>query len=65
MINDIKKFLQKEYKSITGNSVTLTKKGEAKIMANTTSAQPFALKPESDEVKAEIERLQKIIDHNS
>ena len=37
MINDIKKFLQKEYKSITGNSVTLTKKGEAKMIVQTTS----------------------------
>ena len=41
------------------------KTGEAKIMANTTSVNPFALDPKSDEVKAEIERLQKIIDHNS
>ena len=28
MINEIKKFLQKEYKVITGNSVTLTKEGD-------------------------------------
>ena len=28
MLNEVKKFLQKEYKSITGNSVTLTKQGE-------------------------------------
>ena len=27
----------KEYKSITGNSVTLTKKGEAKMIVQTTS----------------------------
>ena len=37
MINEIKKFLQKEYKSITGNSVTLTKKGECKMIVQTTS----------------------------
>ena len=28
MLNEVKKFLQKEYKSITGKSVTLTKQGE-------------------------------------
>ena len=28
MINEVKKFLQKEYKKITGNSVTLSKLGE-------------------------------------
>ena len=37
MINEIKKFLQKEYKSITGNSVALTKKGPAKMIVQTTS----------------------------
>ena len=37
MLNDIKKFLQKEYKTITGNSVTLTKKGEPKMIVQTTS----------------------------
>ena len=37
MLNDIKKFLQKEYKAITGNSVTLTKKGEPKMIVQTTS----------------------------
>ena len=37
MLNQVKKFLQKEYKSITGNSVTLTKKGEPTILVQTTS----------------------------
>ena len=37
MINEIKKFLQKEYKSITGNSVTLSKKGPAKMIVQSTS----------------------------
>ena len=37
MINDIKKFLQKEYKAITGNSVTLSKKGAPKMIVQTTS----------------------------
>jgi len=37
MLNEIKKFLQKEYKSITGNSVTLTSKGEPKILVQSTS----------------------------
>ena len=37
MINEIKKFLQKEYKVITGNSVTLTKKGEPKCIVQSTS----------------------------
>ena len=36
-INDVKKFLQKEYKAITGNSVTLTKKGECRILVQQTS----------------------------
>ncbi len=36
-INEIKKFLQKEYKAITGNSVTLTTKGDPKIIVQTTS----------------------------
>ena len=36
-LNDVKKFLQKEYKSITGNSITLTKKGEPKILIQQTS----------------------------
>ena len=36
-INEVKKFLQKEYKAITGNSVTLTAKGEPKILVQTTS----------------------------
>ena len=37
MLNEIKKFLQKEYKAITGNSVTLKSKGEPKIIVQTTS----------------------------
>ena len=37
MINQVKKFLQKEYKAITGNSVTLTKKGEINVLVQTTS----------------------------
>ena len=37
MLNEIKKFLQKEYKAITGNSVTLTKRGEPKILVQSTS----------------------------
>ena len=36
-LNDVKKFLQKEYKKITGESVTLTKEGEVKIYAASTS----------------------------
>jgi len=37
MLNEVKKFLQKEYKTITGNSVTLTKRGEPKIIVQSTS----------------------------
>mgnify|MGYP003148989072 CR=1 FL=1 len=37
MLNEIKKFLQKEYKAITGNSVTLTKKGDIQILASSVS----------------------------
>ena len=37
MINEIKKFLQKEYKIITGNSVTLTKDGDIHILASSVS----------------------------
>jgi hypothetical protein len=36
-MNEIKKFLQKEYKAITGSSVTLTKDGEANIIVQSTS----------------------------
>jgi len=36
-INEVKKFLQKEYKAITGNSVSLTAKGEPQILVQTTS----------------------------
>ncbi len=37
MLNEIKKFLQKEYKAITGDSITLTKAGEPKIYSASTS----------------------------
>ena len=37
MLNEIKKFLQKEYKKITGNSVTLTAEGEVDILVQSTS----------------------------
>jgi hypothetical protein len=37
MINEVKKFLQKEYKSITGNSVTLSKEGDVHILASSVS----------------------------
>ena len=36
-INEVKKFLQNEYKAITGNSVALTPKGDPKIIIQTTS----------------------------
>lgn len=36
-INEVKKFLQKEYKAITGNSVSLTAKGEPQVIVQTTS----------------------------
>ena len=36
-LNEIKKFLQKEYKAITGNSVTLTSDGEPKVLVQSTS----------------------------
>ena len=36
-INEIKKFLQKEYKAITGNSVTLTKADEPRVLVQSTS----------------------------
>ena len=36
-INDVKKFLVKEYKAITGNSISLTKKGEPQILIQQTS----------------------------
>ena len=37
MLNEVKKFLQKEYKAITGSSVTLTAHGEPKILVQSTS----------------------------
>ena len=36
-INDISKFLKKEYKKITGDSVTLTKEGEVDMLVQNTS----------------------------
>ena len=36
-LTEIKKFLQKEYKAITGKSITLTADGEPKILAQSTS----------------------------
>ena len=36
-INEVKKFLQKEYKAITGNSVTLRKADEPKVLVQSTS----------------------------
>tara|TARA_R100000388_G_C7238424_1_gene159493 strand:- start:1256 stop:1801 length:546 start_codon:yes stop_codon:yes gene_type:complete len=36
-INEVKKFLQKEYRAVTGKSVSLTKKGEPNIIVQTTS----------------------------
>ena len=36
-INEVKKFLQKEYKAITGNSVTLRKADEPKVIVQSTS----------------------------
>lgn len=37
MLNDIKKFLQKEYRAVTGKSVTLTAKSEPNIIVQSTS----------------------------
>ena len=37
MINEVKKFLQKEYKAITGKGVTLSKAGDVQIIAQSTS----------------------------
>jgi hypothetical protein len=36
-INEVKKFLQKEYKTITGKSISLTAKGEPQMIVQTTS----------------------------
>ena len=36
-INEVKKFLQKEYKAITGKTVSLTAKGDPQIIVQTTS----------------------------
>jgi hypothetical protein len=37
IMNEVKKFLQKEYKKITGKSVTLTLEGETDILVQSTS----------------------------
>jgi len=37
MLEQIKRFLQKEYRSITGNSVTLKKEGDVSILATSVS----------------------------
>ena len=37
MINQVKKAIQKEYKKVTGNSVTLTSTGEPDILAQSVS----------------------------
>ena len=37
MLNEIKKFLVKEYKAVTGKSVSLTADGEAKILVQSSS----------------------------
>ena len=37
MINKIKSFLQKEYKAVTGKSITLKKDGEVEILAQSVS----------------------------
>ncbi len=37
MINDIAKFLKKEYKAVTGESLTLTPEGETEILVQNTS----------------------------
>ena len=37
MLNNIKKFLQKEYRKVTGKSVKLTSKGEPNILVQSTS----------------------------
>ena len=36
-MNEVKKFLQREYKAVTGNSVTLTKDGDADILVQSVS----------------------------
>ena len=36
-INEVKKFLQKEYKVVTGKSISLTEKGDPQIIVQTTS----------------------------
>jgi hypothetical protein len=36
-IDEVKKFLQKEYKAVTGKAITLTAKGETQVIVQTTS----------------------------
>ena len=36
-LNDVKNFLQKEYRAITGKSISLTAKGDPQILVQTTS----------------------------
>lgn len=36
-LEEVKKFLQKEYKAITGKSITLTAEGEPKVLVQSTS----------------------------
>lgn len=36
-LDEVKKFLQKEYRAITGKSVSLTAEGEAKVLVQSTS----------------------------
>tara|TARA_R100000406_G_scaffold66189_1_gene46823 strand:- start:135 stop:698 length:564 start_codon:yes stop_codon:yes gene_type:complete len=36
-LNEVKKFLQKEYKAITGKGITLTKEGDTNILATSVS----------------------------
>jgi len=36
-LNEVKKFLQKEYRAVTGNSVSLSAKGEPQILVQSTS----------------------------
>jgi hypothetical protein len=36
-LNEVKKFLEREYRAITGKSVSLTSEGEAKVLVQSTS----------------------------
>ena len=37
MLNEVKKFLQREYKAVTGKGITLKKKGEPRVLVQSTS----------------------------